>query len=251
MAIFGEKHDEFYDVRLIQNARLHLSSVINEQPAPLFFEAMAEIIKRKVYNGYRIPNRKEVKLAGIKDFFHNFHYGLGIKDMAEFISACTEIDIKKSKDKNLRFFLDWLQKEDPDSFEFPPHYWEYRRLMIATCKMRADRDKKSFYLNMLRIIYNNRPEVLKYIGYGRKYKSIPEAYEKEGYGERPTTLTPIKLYRHPTYRDIEALARDINSRLDKLKNRVLIAKLIEIYKINEAIEQHSQRNVPPEDEYEL
>jgi hypothetical protein len=251
MSKFGESHDEFYDARLVSNARLHLANVMNGQPSPLFFEAMVEIVKRKTYLGYLTIKGRQVKLSGIKDFMYNFHYGLGIRNMPEFISMCVELDVGRTKDKNLRAFLDWLKLEDEKSFKFPDHYWEYRRLQIAVYQMRGGREKKWLYLNMMKIMYNTHPEILKYIGINRKYRSIPEAYEKEGYMEKPKTLTPIKLYRNPTHRDIEALARNLNARLDKLKNRTLIMKLIEIYRINEAIERYTARSAPPDNGDEL
>jgi hypothetical protein len=251
MGVFGQKHDEFYDARLVASARLHLPNVMNSQSSPLFFEAMVEVIRRNVHKGYLTLKGKQVKLSGMKDFLFSFHYGLGIRNLPEFLSACARIDTDKTRDKNLRFFLDWLRKDDPESFRLPDHYWEFRRLQISVYQMGGDRGKKSFYLKMMRVMYNTHPEILKFIGVNRKYRSIPEAYEKEGYTEKPTTLKPIKLYRSPTYAEIERLARTLNARLDKLKNRVLIAKLIEIYKINEAIEQYTTRADPPEDEDEL
>lgn len=240
MAIFGDKQDDFYDARLVQNARLHLPNVINGQSSPLFFEAMVEIVRRNVHKGYLTLKRRHIKLSGIKDFLHNYHYGLGIRDIAGFLSACVDIDVEKNRDRNRRVFLDWLRQEDPDSFEFPLHYWEFRRLVIGISKMSTSKDKKFLYLSMLKIIYNTHPEILRFVGVGRKYRSIPEAYYKEGYMDRPKTLTPIKLYRHPTVKEIEELARNLNARLDKLKNRLLIAKLLDIYRINEAVEQYAK-----------
>lgn len=250
--MLNDKTDDFYGARLVASARLHLPNVINGQPSPLFFEAMCEIVERRVYRGYKTMRGKDVKLSGIKDFMFNFHYGLGIKDMPHFLSNCVHIDMNKTpKDKNLRRFIDWLKTEDPNSFQFPAHYWEFRRLQIATYQMRGSKDKKMLYLNMLRIMYNTHPEILRFIGVNRKYTSIPQAYQKEGYTERPQVLKPIKLYRNPNMYEIETLARNLNARLDKLKNRILIAKLIEIYKVNEAIEKHLARGTSPDDDSEI
>jgi hypothetical protein len=247
-----EKEDIFYAARLVANARLHLPNVVSGQPSPLFFEAMCEIVERNIYKGYKTVRGKDVKFSGIKDFMYSFHYGLGIKNMPDFLSQCTEIDVnKKPKDPNLRRFLNWLREEDPRSFQFPPHYWELRRLQLSVYQMPGARDKKTLYANMLHTIYNTHPEILQYIGVNRKYTSIPKAYEAEGYTEKPKHLTPLKLYRNPNMHQIEELARDLNSRLDKLKNRILIAKLIEIYKINEAIEKHFARGASPDDETEI
>jgi hypothetical protein len=250
--MLNDKNDEFYGARLVQSARLHLPNVINAQPSPLFFEAMCEIIERKVYRGYKTARGKDVKLSGIKDFMFNFHYGLGIRNLPDFLANCVEIDMKGTpKDRNVRRFIDWLKKEDPDSFEFPAAYWEFRRLQISVFQMRGSKDKKLMYASMLKIMYSTHPEILRLIGVNRKYRSIPEAYQKEGYAERPQKLTPIKLYRAPNIHEIEKLARNLNARLDKLKNRILIAKLIEIYKVNEAIEKHLARGTSPDDDEEI
>jgi hypothetical protein len=235
-----EKNDEFYDARLVATAKLHLPSVMNRQKSPFFFEIMIEIVERGVYRGYKTIKGREVKLSGIKDFIFNFHHGLGVRDLPTFLGNCAFLETKDtSKQKNVRRFIDWLKKEDPDSFQFPPSYWEFRRLRIAVGYMRGSQEKRIHYLNMIRIIYNTHPEILIDIGPGRKYQSIPEAYKKEGYRtDAQSNAKPIRLSQFPTYREVESLARELNSRLDKLKNRVLIAKLIEIYKINEAIEHH-------------
>lgn len=247
-----DRSDEFRGARLVASARLHLPNVMNRQPSPLFFEAMCEIVEKGVYKGYKNVEGKNVKLSGIKDFLHNFHHGLGIREMPEFLSNCVHIDLNRNPiDKNIRRFLDWLKLEDPESFQFPPHYWEFRRLQMSIFQMRGSREKKRNYFAMLKIIYNTHPEILKLIGVNRKYKNVPEAYRKEGYVNKPQRLTPLKLHAYPTYKEVEELARNLNARLDKLKNRVLIAKLIEIYRINEAIETHLRRGTSPDDDDEI
>lgn len=234
-----DKGDEFYGARLVATARLHLPSVMGRQVSPFFFEVINEIVEKGVYRGYRNIKGKQVRLSGIKDFLHNFHYGLGIKDLAEFVSCCVYCELRDtSKQRHARRFIDWLKKEDPKSFQFPPHYWEYRRLLGSVARMKSFSDRRKRYCAMMKTIYDTHPEILANIGPGRKYQSIPEAYEKEGYLVKPKSIGSIKLSSSPTYKEVEKLARELNSRLDKLKNRVLIAKLIEIYKINEAIEGH-------------
>jgi hypothetical protein len=239
----GNKKSENYDAMLVDQARLHLSTVINGYMSELFFETMDEIIKRRVYLGYRTARGKDVKLSGIKDFFYNFHYGLGIKNLPEFLSACAKIDSGgQSKGGEVRRFIDWLQKTDPKSFEFPDYYWELRRLRIAIAKMDVSKEKKNHYASMLRTICINEPESLIDIGYGRKYKSIPVAYDNIMQPEKRKILTPIKLFRCPTVAEVEELARQLYSRLDRYKTRVLIARLIEVYKLNDAIEKNAERH---------
>jgi hypothetical protein len=234
-----EKDDDFYGARLVATARLHLASVMAKQKSPFFFEVMNEIVEKRVYRGYKNIKGREVKLSGIKDFFYSFHHGLGIRDLPEFLGCCAHLESRDtSKQKHARRFIDWLRKEDPQSFAFPAPYWEYRRLMTALNQMTGASDKKSRYYAMMKKMYDTHPEILQGIGPGRKYESIPQAYKKEGYIIEPQRIKSIRLSERPTYREVEKLARELNSRLDKLKNRVLIAKLIEIYKINEAIEHH-------------
>lgn len=234
-----DKNDDFYGARLVATARLHLPSVMAKQKSPFFFEVMGEIIEKRIYRGYKSIKGKDVKLSGIKDFFFNYHYGLGIRDLPDFLGCCAHLESRdNSKQKHARRFIDWLKKEDPESFAFPAPYWEYRRLMTALNEMKWAPDKKNRYYGMMKKMYDTHPEILQDIGPGRKYESIPEAYKKEGYIIEPKRIKSIRLSQYPTYKEVEKLARELNSRLDKLKNRVLIAKLIEIYKINEALEHH-------------
>jgi hypothetical protein len=234
---------EEHDAVLVANARLHLSNVVNGNMSELFFEAMEEIIKRKVYLGYTTINGRQARLGGVKDFFYNFHYGLGIKNLPDFLATCARLDADgKSRDGQIRRFIQWLHEEDPDSFEFPDSYWEFRRLRIAISKMSGPTEKKYHYLNLLKLIYLNSPDELKYIGPNRKYNSLPKAYKEIIKPHVRKVLTPIKLFQYPTVSEIEKLARELYSRLDKYKTRILIARLIEVYKLNDAIESHPERS---------
>jgi hypothetical protein len=247
-----DTRSEDYDAVLVANARLHLSNVVNGNMSELFFDAMGEIIQRKVYLGYKTINGKQAKLRGIKDFFYNFHYGLGIKNLPEFLANCARLDADgKSRDGKIRKFIQWLHEEDPDSFEFPDSYWEFRRLRIAISKMSGSLEKKYHYLNLLKLIYLNAPEELRYIGPTRKYSSIPKAYKDVIKPHLKKVLTPIKLFQYPTAAEVEELARELYSRLDKYKVRVLIARLIEIYKLNDAIEKHLERGTSADDDSEI
>ena len=247
-----DKKSEDYDAMLVAQARLHLSNIVNGHMSEIFFETMSEIVQRNIHYGYRSINGKEIKLSGIKDFFYNFHYGLGIKNLADFLCNCAKIDIeKKSKDGRVRNFIDWLQKEDPEAFEFPDADWELRRLRIAINQMQGPKEKKYQYASMVKRIYSDFPDELKHIGPERKYKTIPSAYSSliELYHRK--SLGPIKLYDCPTVLQVEELARELYDRLDKYKARVLIAKLIEVYKLNDAIEKHIERDTPADDNKEI
>lgn len=250
--MLGDKKSEEYDAALVAQARLHLSNIVNGHMSELFFDAIEEIIKRKIYLGYRNLRGKNVKLSGIKDFFYNFHHGLGIKNIPEFLANCVKIDVdNKSRDGRVRRFITWLHKVDPDAFQFPDEYWELRRLHIAISIMKGSREKKQQYARMARIIYMNSPETLKYIGPTRKYKTIPKAYVDVLGIQVKKNLGPIKLYDCPTVREVEELARELYSRLDKYKVRVLIGKLIEVYRLNDAIEKHLSRDTSPDDDEEI
>lgn len=247
-----DKKAEDYDAGLVARARLHLSSVVNGGMSELFFDAMEEIIERKTYLGYTAVNGKQVKLSGIKDFFYNFNHGLGIKNLADFLANCANLDADgKSKNGKVRRFINWLHEEDPDSFEFPDEYWELRRLRISISQMRGSKEKKYQYAAMLKMLYMHAPEQLKYIGINRKYNSIPKAYREIIQPDAPKVLTPIKLFRCPTVAQVEDLARELYRRIGKYKTRVLIARLIEIYKLNDAIEKHLDRGTSADDDAEI
>lgn len=249
--MLGDKKDDFYNARLVATAKLHLSTVVAGGQSPVFFETMNEIIKRNVHKGYKTLKGKDIKLSGIKDFFYNFHYGLGVRNLPEFCSNCAKLEATdKTAEKSVRKFIDWLRTQD-EVFTFPDAYWEFRRLQISIAQMNGSREKKNMYWRMLKTMYDTGPDILKYIGPSKKYRSIVDAYQAEGYVEKVRVLTPIKLHRCPTHQEVEQLARTLNARLDKLKNRVLIAKLIEIYKINEAIEKHLARGSSADDDAEI
>lgn len=250
--MIANRKSEDYDALLVASARVHLANVINGNMSQLFFETMEEIIKRKVYLGYRTINGKQAKLSGIKDFFFNHHYGLGIKNVPEFLATCASLDANgKSKDGRIRKFIEWLHQEDPDSFEFPDEYWEFRRLKISISKMRGSLEKKYQYLTYLKMLYLNVPEQLRYIGPTRKYKSIPQAY-KQALGPKLTKkFIPLRFPARPNDPEVEELARALYANLDKYKVRVLIAKLIEIYKLNDAIEKHLERGTSADDDEEI
>lgn len=246
------KESENHDAMLVAQARLHLTNIMNGQMSDLFFEAMSEIVKRKVHYGYKAINGKQIRLSGIKDFFYNFHYGLGIKNLPEFLCNCAKLDAeRKSKDGTVRRFIDWLQKEDSHAFEFPAAYWELRRLRIAIHQMRGSKEKKYQYASMVKRLYTDFPDELKFIGPNRKYKSIPAAYSSLIHTYRKKPLGSIKLFDHPTVLQVEQLARELYDRLDKYKVRILVAKLIEVYKLNDAIEKHLERGTSADDDQEI
>ena len=68
------------------------------------------------------------------------------------------------------------------------------------------------------------------IGAERKYKDLTDCAQDLGFWEKKERLKPLALYKHPTILQVEALAKAFSKRLDRKKRRVLIAKLIEIYK---------------------
>ena len=220
------KGDPFYGALLVENARLHLGTVMAGQEP--FFMAMLKIAESKVYLGYTTIRGKEVKLKGIKDFIHSVYYGLGVKNLGEFILAVTKSALKeKSKNRYAYKFIDWLKEQD-QTFRFPESFFEYRRIVKSIA---LDRKKKKFHkildYRTAKFLYQMQPDLLAEIGPGRKYKNVQECYYANGYGEKKQILKPIKVFRNPTNLQVEEVGKLLFERFGSAKSRVLALKLLE------------------------
>jgi hypothetical protein len=231
--MLGDKSDIFYGARLVADARLHLGSVINGGKSEIFFVTMWKIIDNNVYLGYKTFSNKDVTLGGIKDFIFNYHYGLGIKKitLSSFLANCAKAATKdKTQAQCAARFARWLG-EQHEGFDFPPEFFEYMRIKYYIKKLRRvstkDRYRKLFLLDK---IYNEQPHALEHIGAGRKYKDVFDCAEDLQMWQRAERLKPLSLYSHPTIQQVSDLAENLSVRLDSYKRRILIAKLIEIYK---------------------
>lgn len=221
------RNDPYYGALLVEDARLHLGTVMAGQDSEPFFAAMLRIVEANVHHGYTTLRNKEIKLKGIKDFIHSVYYGLGIKNLNQFIIAVTKSALKeRSKNKYAYKFIDWLRKED-ESFDFPPEFFEFRRLIASVAKDRRKRkyDKIIDY-RTIKYLYQMQPSLLADVGPGRKYKNIQECYYAEGYAEKKQTLKPIKLFRNPTNLQLEEAGKILFERFGPAKSRILALNLL-------------------------
>jgi hypothetical protein len=228
-----DKSDEFYGARLVADARLHLGAIVNNESSEAFFVTMCKIIKNEFYLGYKTFTGKEIKLAGMKDFIFNSHYGLGVKreTMPTFLANCAKAATKdRTQAQCAARFVKWLG-EQHDKYDLPHEYLEFRRIdAYINGKYKRDKREKWRRINILRRLYHQYPELLQEIGAERKYKDVTDCAQDLGFWEKKERLKPLALYKHPTILQVEDLAKALSKRLDRKKRRVLIAKLIEIYK---------------------
>lgn len=222
------KHDPFYGAMLVESARLHLGTVMAGQPSEIFFADMLRIIDAKIYLGYKTLTNKDVKLSGIKDFIHNFHYGLGVKDMAAFLCALTTAAVKERSAKRYGYkLIDWLKAADP-VFDFPPALFHYRRLMTQINRKGRINDRSRIWkLSIAKFFYLDHPHLLEQIGPGRKYKTVEQCYFEENFSEKRQSLKPVKMFSNPTIHQMDEVAEILFRRLGRGKARLLASKLVE------------------------
>lgn len=231
--MLGDRHDDFYDARLVADARLHLSTVMNCQYSEPFFVTMCKIIQRQTYLGYKTFKGKDIKLKGIFDFFYNSNYGLGITphSIHIFLANCSKVAIEDRTQTQYAYkMIKWLREQD-ERFDFPQEYFEYKRLLLALRyfprRLKKERWRQQ---TLLKKLYVGYPHLLKDIGAGRKFKDIAACCEEYDLCSRFETIKLVKFYKNPNSHAVEELAKDLHGRLDRHKRRVLIAKLIELYK---------------------
>jgi hypothetical protein len=233
--VLREKSDDFYGSRLVATARLHLATVMNGQPSEPFFSTMWKIIETKTYLGYKTVINGDVELKGIKDFIHNSHYGLGVKyrNRDIFIINCANAAVEdRTQSKYAVKFVNWLKDQDP-VFKFPVEYYEYGRILVSIKFTRyRNRIAKIEEFRLLKVLYYHHAHLLKEIGGGRKYKSVTDCCRQNLLiSAAPKT---IKIRDSATINEIEKIAEQLSKRLDFYGRRALIAKLIALYKADEA-----------------
>lgn len=222
------KGDPTYAAMLVASARLHLGTVMTGQASEHFFSDMLRIIEGRFYLGYTTLQGKEAKLRGIKDFIHNVHYGLGVRDMQTFLCAVAKAAYKEQSKARYGYrFIDWLKAEDP-VFDFPRELFEYRRLVRATrFNRKLKRVEKMKEYNILRMFYQNHPHLLYHIGPGKKYPTPTHCYFGEGFSETRKTLKPIKLFRNPTVFQLSQTAEVLVNHLGPGRSKILVSQLID------------------------
>ena len=195
---------------------------------------MMRIVEAKVYLGYKTLNGKSAKLSGIKDFIYNSHYGLGVRDMQEFLCGVTEAAYKDDSRRKYGYqFIDWLREQDP-TFRFPEEFFEYRRLMAMVVKVKHKTPIRRFgwRVNVIKFLYREHPHLLSLINSDGKYKTIEECYFSEGIAEKMETIKPIKIYSNPTSPQLEKIAEVFYHKIGPAKTRLLAYKLIQECKKN-------------------
>lgn len=231
--MLGDTHDDFYGARLVADARLHLSTIMNGQYSEPFFVTMCKIMSHEVYLGYKTFKGKEIKLKGIKDFFYSTLYGLGLRPATIniFLANCSKAAVNdKTQTQYSMRFIKWLREQDP-VFKFPQELFELKRIRsYIAIRYKNNKRRRWLMLGFLEAIYVQKPHLLQDIGAGRKYKDVAQCCEENDIAEMMQTLKPIKLYKNPTIEQVRQLAVLLSQRLDKLERRTLIAKLIELYK---------------------
>lgn len=236
--MLNDRADPFYGARLVADARLHLGTVINGGESEAFFYTMCRIVNNNFHLGYRTFNNKEITLSGAKDFIFNNSYGLGIKKvtLSTFLANCAKAAVKdKSQGQYAAKFSKWLG-EQYEGFDFPQEFFEFLRIKYYIKARYRDKNRdKHRRLYLLEKLYNQYPQVLQDIGAGKKYKDVFDCAQDLMIWEKKERLKPLSLYRHPNLAQIDELAEKLSVRLDKHKRRALIAKLIEIYKRDELI----------------
>lgn len=222
------KGDPFYGAMLVEDARLHLGTVMAGQDSEPFFMTMLKIAEARVYLGYTTIRGKEVKLKGIKDFIHSVYYGLGVRNLGEFILVVTKSALKeRSKNRYAYKFIDWLKEQD-EVFKFPESFFEYRRIIAEiTRNRRKKKFDKIIDYRTVKYLYQMQPELLAEIGPGRKYKNVQECYYANGYGEKKEALKPIKVFKNPTNLQVEEVGRRLFQRFGSAKSRILALNLLE------------------------
>jgi hypothetical protein len=232
----GGKDDIFYDARLVAEARLHLSTVMNGQYSEPFFVVMCKILSRKTFLGYKTLTGKDVKLSGILDFFYNTNYGLGIKtnSINQFLGNCTRVAIQdKTQSQYAGKMISWLKNED-DRFDFPEEYFQYKRLRTCIRYMSSNHKMRKYEaVKLLDMLYNSYPHLLKDVGAGRKFKDVFECCDHYLLRNKVETLKPIKHLKYATVEGCEVIAEKLYKRFQKHQIRAMIAKLIELYKADQ------------------
>ena len=110
-----DRNDPHYGALLIEQARLHLGTVMAGQDSEPFFMAMLQIAEAGVHLQYLSLKNKEVKLKGIKDFLQSVYYGLGIKDIESLTANIIKSSLKeRSKNKYAHQFIEWLKTQDAE-----------------------------------------------------------------------------------------------------------------------------------------
>jgi hypothetical protein len=241
--MLNDRKDDFYGARLIADARLHLGSVINGSKSEVFFVTMCKIVKNQFYLGYKTFGGRDVKMSGVKDFLFNSNYGLGIKKitLSTFLANCAKAGVEdKTQLQCAARFAKWLGEQN-EGFDFPQEYFEFLRIKHYI-EIRYKRKKREMFrrLAVLKRLYDQYPHLLERIGAEKKYGDVIDCAVDVGFLEKPLQVGSASLYKNTSDEQMKKIARKISDRFGKYKTRVLIASLIEVYKLKKEQERDSK-----------
>jgi hypothetical protein len=238
--------DEFWPSRIVAETRVYLASIYDGEFSENFYSNMLLIAEYEVYKGYKTAHGKDIKLKGIKDFLYNLHYGLGIRNLQEFMLLISRLAVEDNS--NMQYadrLLDWLRTQDP-VFNFSRETWEYRRIVGALkkgklgekqpkkgigYKRKTGKDWKAFCY--LKVLFHNHPGSLRDIGEGRKYRNVYEAALDHGVILHRNDKPILKIKAPGTSAEFELTAQHICDKLGARKAKVLLREMVEYIKICE------------------
>ena len=244
--------DEFWPSRVVAETRVYLASIYDGEFVENFYSNMLLIAEYNIYKGYKTARGKDIKLSGIKDFLYSLHYGLGIRDLQEFMLLVSRLAVEdESAQQYAQRFLNWLRTQDP-VFKFSNEVWEYRRIVGALKRgrlgekkpkrgmgYRAKRVKDWKAFCYLKVLFHSHPESLRDIGTGRKYPNVYEAALDYGVILFRNNRTLLKIKAPGTAEEFELTAQCICNKLGTRKTKVLLRELVEYVKLKE-LEENAQ-----------
>jgi hypothetical protein len=225
------KADPFADARLVEELRLYYSYIIEGRYSEQFYICLFKIIKKEIYKGYFTFSGKQVKLKGIIDFLHSKHYGLGIKDISEFMIAYVDQMIyDETESQYARQIVKWLRKQHY-TFKFPRKAYELERL-LSWIRFKKSKNKiKPRDILFFIEIYNKFPDILPDIGEGRRYKDFEQAAIACDI-TKAIRKRNIALNEDMNEAELRSAARGIYSVLGEKVNHRLIELMIECQELH-------------------
>ena len=228
--------EEVYDLeayRLVNETRLHLSTILRGEYSEGFFVNMCKIAKREYYLGYVNPIGKKVEMGGITNFFTNRSHGLGIADLQDFCAKINKVCVRDNSPQQFAVrFLEWLAKQS-EYYSFPQEVYEYKRLIrdANRCGLGV-KNKRHIYraIGIIKFLFSAHPEVLEHIGIGRNYENVFEVGELYGHRTAKRTHKKLRMFKYQTTFQTKQTAEHLFQHLGVYHTKVLVSTLIDLLK---------------------